>query len=567
MFDIEADGLLDSVKTIWCIVLKCTNTKEIFSYNVSNLNEGITKIQEADVLIGHNIICYDLPVLEKILGIKIQAKLFDTLLLSRMIWPEIGLTADSKGHYFIPGELFGSYSLGAFGYRLSHNKVVHEDWSAWSPAMQKRCEQDVEINYKLWELINEKLPPEKAIYIETEFQKFIHIQEQLGVYFDVEKALKLQAPLKNRIVSLTEELRRIIPPKEIKLKRSVKYEDFNPGSRIQIIEFLSRKYDWKPVDFTKKGNPELSDDILNSLPFPEAKLFAEYFKNQKLLGMISEGDKSWLKYVKDGKIHGRVTTLGAVTGRCTHTNPALACIPSARSFMGKEVRELFYAPEGMKMIGTDAKGLELRCFAHYLARYDGGAYANEVVHGDVHTRNMYAFGLTDRDISKTTMYAMLYGSGDAALAANSTSGTVPELTAIGTRMRHSFMDKVPAYRALVDDIRLQLIKNKKTLKGIDGRILQVRHNHAALNTLLQNAGSMAMKLAAVKLRDDLIKQGIPVMPCLNVHDEFQCYGSDKDAEEISRLSLKAIREAGEELDFKCPLEGNSKIGNNWAETH
>lgn len=567
VFDIEADGLINSVENVWSIVLQDTNTNELFSYFGDNLHVGINKIQEADVLIGHNIICYDVPALEKVFKIKISAKLYDTLLLSRMIWPEIGLTADSKKKYNIPPSLIGSYSLEAFGYRVGHHKLEHSTWDHWSPEMQKYCEEDVKVNVKLWRLIESKLPSEQSIYIETEFQKYIHLQEQHGVYFDVEKALSLQAPLKNRIVSITNELRNIIPAKEIKLKRTVKYEDFNPGSRQQIIEFLCKKYDWKPTMFTDKGNAQLSEEILESLAYPEAKLFAEYFKTQKLLGMLSDGDKSWLKFVSNGKLHGRVVTIGAVTGRCTHSSPNLAQIPSARSFMGKEVRELFYAPAGYKMIGTDASGLELRCFSHYLHPYDGGSYANEVQFGDVHTRNQQAAGLDTRDDAKTFIYALLYGAGDAKLGTIKTQGSLDHLKQVGFTMRHSFMDKVPAYKQLVNNVKLAIQSRGKQLIGIDGRLLQIRHEHAALNTLLQNAGAVSVKLATVKFRDNMIAAGIEFNPCLHIHDEWEVYTKDQDAERTKEIAIQSIRQAGEELNFKCPLTGESRSGQNWYEVH
>lgn len=568
VFDLESDGLLNSATRIWCIVLYDIDSKETHSYDVNSLPQAIHRIMDATLLIGHNIICYDIPVMEKIFGVKVKAKLMDTLLLSRMIWPDIGLTADVKKKYFIPGHLFGSYSLEAFGHRVGLPiKVENNDWSQWTPTMQKRCEHDVAINVKLWKTIEDKLPPEKAIYIETEFQKFIHIQEQNGVYFNEEKALALQAPLEKRITDLTSELQGIIPAKEIKLKKSIKHVEFNPGSRQQIIEFLCRKYNWKPEKFTKQGNPQLSEDVLEGMIYPEAKLFSEYFKTQKLLGMLSDGENSWLKFVKDGKIHGRVITLGAVTGRCTHSNPNLAQIPSSRSFMGPEVRSLFYAPAGYKMIGTDASGLELRCFSHYLYPFDEGIYANEVIHGDVHTRNMYAAGLDKRDDAKTFIYALLYGAGDPKIGAIKVPrGTIDEQRAAGTVMRYSFMEKVPAYRELTRRIKMKIQMGDK-VHGIDGRVLTIRHDHAALNTLLQNAGAVAMKLAAVILRDDLISAGIEPMPALNIHDEFQMYGLDKDVEEIKRISTEAIRKAGEELNFKCALAGEAKSGQTWQESH
>ena len=142
--------------------------------------------------------------------------------------------------------------------------------------------------------------------------------------------------------------------------------------------------------------------MLSSLPYPEAKLLSEYLLLDKRLGQLSDGQQAWLKAV-DGitdRIHGRVNTNGTVTGRCTHHSPNMAQVPAVGAPYGKECRSLFGPPEGYYQIGCDASGLELRCLAHYLARYDGGAYAQVVLHGDIHTTNQKAAGLPDRNSAK-----------------------------------------------------------------------------------------------------------------------------------------------------------------------
>lgn len=155
--------------------------------------------------------------------------------------------------------------------------------------------------------------------------------------------------------------------------------------------------------------------MLASLPFPECKPLVDYLELLKIIGMLAEGKNGWLKLVgPDGRIHGRVITNGAVTGRCTHNSPNLAQIP-ARGQYGKHCRALFAAPPGQVMVGADASGLELRMLAHYLAAYDGGAYAKVLLEGDIHTANQHAAGLETRDNAKTFIYAFLYGAGDEKL--------------------------------------------------------------------------------------------------------------------------------------------------------
>jgi DNA polymerase-1 len=571
VFDLEANGLLEEATVVHCLVLKDIDTKKVYSFanqpGYEPIAVGVSRLRDASLLIGHNVLCYDLPVLEKLYQFKRNGEVRDTLLMARIRWPEI-VAVDKSDRYYIPPHLKGHYSLEAFGYRLNENKGEYKDgWEHWSPKMQTYCEQDVEVTLKLWESIQKKPIAEKCLKIEHEFQEYIHIQEQNGVPFDMDKARELNDPLARKITDLRSQLQKAVPPKEIKLKTKVKYEPFNPGSRQQIIRFLCERYNWKPSVFTDNGNPSLDGDVLESLPYPEAKLFAEFFEVQKLLGMLSTGKNSWFNYVRSGRLHGRVITVGAITRRCTHSSPNLAQIPSVRAFMGKEVRSLFYAPAGYSMVGTDASGLELRCLSHYLARFDDGDYGREVVDGDVHTKNMQVVELPARDPAKTFIYAFIYGAGDETLGEIFVpSGTSEQKRAAGKRARTLFGDRIPAYRQLTEALRKHLINND-TVVGIDGGTLQIRQKYSALNTLLQNAGAVAIKLATTMSYKRALERGLEVYPALHVHDEWQSITKESDAEEHSQINIQAIKDAGEELGFRCPLDGQSKIGKNWMDTH
>ncbi len=571
VFDLEADDLLPGVTKIHSLVLKNVDTLQVTSCadqeGYTPISTGLCMLTDADMIIGHNILCYDIPALTKLRNFRTYGVSRDTLLMSRIRWPEI-VAMDKSGSYFIPPKLVGHYSLEAFGYRLKCNKGEYKDgWKTWTPKMQKYCEQDVEVTYQLWLKINQNPIAEKCLEIEHSFQEYIHIQETNGVPFHVEKALELNGPIEARVAEITKQLQHDIGPRIIQLKTKVKHEPFKPGSRQQITKFLCEKYNWKPTVFTDKGNPSLDGDVLSSLPYPEAKLFAEYFEVGKLLSMLSTGENSWLKFVRDGKLHGRVVTCGAITRRCTHSSPNLANIPSTRAFMGKEVRSLFYAPEGYRMVGADAASLELRCLSHYLARFDGGSYGIEVVEGDVHTRHQKAVELNTRDEAKTFIYAFLYGAGDETLGEIwFPGGTESQKKAAGKKARDLFGQRIPAYKQLKDSLDTHLVTNK-TIKGIDGGELQIRNNYSALNTLLQNSGSVAVKHATVIGFKESQRRGLEVHPALHVHDEHQSSVKESDAEEYGKISVKAFTNAGEDLGFRCRLDGNYKVGASWKDTH
>ena len=126
----------------------------------------------------------------------------------------------------------------------------------------------------------------------------------------------------------------------------------------------------------------------------------------KSLGMISEGVNAWLRLCTNAeRLHHGCST-GAATGRCVHSHPNLAQVPSDERF-----RRLFLPTEGQVMVGCDLSGVELRMLAHYLARYDGGRYADILINGDIHQVNADKIGVS-RKLVKNITYAFLYGAGD-----------------------------------------------------------------------------------------------------------------------------------------------------------
>jgi DNA polymerase I-like protein with 3'-5' exonuclease and polymerase domains len=263
--------------------------------------------------------------------------------------------------------------------------------------------------------------------------------------------------------------------------------------------------------------------------------------------------KSWLDAVReDGRIHGRVNTCGAVTGRMTHSSPNLAQIPSEAQY-----RQCFIVEPGNKLVGIDASGLELRMLAHYMRDEE---YTDLILHGDIHTHNQKLAGLPERNDAKTFIYALLYGAGDEKLGSIIGKGA-----GAGRNLRQRFMEGLPAYAKLIDKVKR--IGAGGMLPGLDGRQLHIRSEHAALNTLLQSAGAIVMKQALVIASAKLAEYGYPYKLVAQVHDEFQVEVPDAYAERVGRVFRNSIREAGRVLDMRCPLDGEYQIGDSWAETH
>lgn len=593
IFDIETNGLLRTVDKLHCIAIFDTETEELTSYSGNTLKEGLEKLMKAEELIGHNIVKYDIPALQKLYpSFNPKCRIFDTLLMSKLVYPDIGELDDRnirKGVF--PKKLRGKYSLKAWGYRLKEYKgdyCEQEDcWAEWSIDMQRYCEQDVMVTKKLFDLLKSKEISETSIEIEHKFAKIIGLQEQRGVCFDKQKAVEFAANLIKEKADIERELKlafpneireeTFIPKVNNKTKGYIKgqpfikrYEiEFNPSSRQMLAERLIKKYSWKPTKLSPTGLPVIDEEVISELNYPEAPLLQRYFLVTKTLGQLADGRNAWLKLENDSVIYGGVDTIGAVTGRCTHNSPNLAQVPSGHSAFGKECRELFKARKKYRFIGCDASGLELRMLAHYMNDED---YTHEILHGDIHTANQKAAGLPTRDNAKTFIYGFLYGAGDEKVGSITGKGS-----AEGKRIKAKFLKSLPKLAKLTKGVK-QRISERGYLKGIDGRILKVREQYKGLNVLLQSAGAIVMKKALCILYDDCVSKGWIkdnwylsddnlVYFILNIHDEYQAEVKPEIVDEYKVAAVEAIKKAGLFFNMRCPLDGEAKEGENWYETH
>jgi DNA polymerase I len=597
-FDIETNGLLDTCTKIHSLCIQDADTGKEYSccdqQGYMSVNEGLSILACADMIIGHNIIKFDLPVIQKLhLDWTTKALIRDTLVCTRLIWPDI---TDSdyeriRAHKEFPARLIGRHSLEAWGYRIREYKgdfCKETDWQNWSKEMQEYCMQDVTVTLDLWNHIKAQKYSETAIDLEHDFQKILWTQEQNGFPFAKDRAVKLYSTLSARRETLSQELLTLFPPKIVQTEFTPKRDNkakgwkagvavirekevpFNPASRQQIADRLIEQ-GWKPDDFTDTGHPVVDETALSSLHTPATDALCEYLMLQKRIGQLAEGNNAWLKLEKDGVIYGTVITNGAVTGRCTHSSPNMAQIPAIHSPYGKECRSLFGPPEGWMQVGCDASGLELRCLAHYMSAYDGGAYANVILTGDIHTENQKAAGLETRDQAKRFIYAFLYGAGDIKLG-SVVSPQADEETQrkAGKQLKAKFFKKLPAFKQLITDVQ-NTAQKRGYLRGLDGRRLHIRSQHSALNTLLQSAGAIVMKKATCILWQDLNANGLywpdDVIQMAHVHDEYQLATSPEHADLVGKIGIAAITKAGEFFNFKCPLAGEYKTGSNWADCH
>jgi len=590
-FDIETNGLNDFTKLtdLECVhsLVIIDNEDKVYKYKQDNLKEAIYLLEKADMIVGHNSIGFDYPALNKLFGFT-HSKVYDTLVMARCIFPDLFKSSFANEPDL---KLIASHSLKAWGQRLGALKDNHgetEDWSRWTPELEAYCVQDVVVTKKLFTFLMKHQPAEQMLELEHTFASVMRKQEYNGFPFDTENAEKLVAELMITRQKLHQEFQVLFPPKVETLKsfwytngmgdnfptkksmievgysanqifkgeQKKKEIPFNPNSRDQICEQLIN-LGWKPKAYEGK-RPAINEGVLKDIGTPEALKLCEYLLLTKRLGQLAEGKQAWLKLEQGGMIHGRVNTNGCVSGRCSHNNPNVAQVPAVRAPYGKECRSLFTAPFGKVLVGCDASGLELRCLAHYLSIWDEGEYGRKIVEDDIHTVNQKAAGLPTRDDAKTFIYGTIYGAGDAKIG-KIVGGTSQD----GKRLKNKFKQSIPAYQKLWDAVAHK-VETSNTLIGLDGRKLPCRSPHSALNLLLQSAGAVIMKQSVVEFLK-IAKH--PYQLHANIHDEVQFSCDEGHADELGQSFVQALKNAGDTLKFKCPLDGEYSIGNNWAETN
>jgi DNA polymerase-1 len=603
LFDIECNGFLDTVDKLHSLVLLDIDTGEMLSYSfptghkTPDFEEGLIALESAEEIIGHNVIAFDIPVMQKLAPwFKPHGKVTDTLVLSRLLHSDLKAEdAPRLQAKTITPKLYGSHSLEAWGERLGLHKGQYEGgFDSWNPEMQAYCEQDVRVTQSLYRYLKPAEYSQQAIAIEHEMMTLCASMEREGWPFDVRGGLELYSHLSARREAIKTELLTLFPPWEV-VDRVVTYKRpnkklgvaagdtktfmktvyFNPSSRQHIAKCLTDKYDWKPKEFTENGQARIDDEILSSLVYPEAKALAEYFLIEKRIGQLAEGDNAWLKLERKGRIHGRYNPNGTVTGRCTHQQPNIAQVPSVKKSKagvlkgleggyGYECRSLFKAPEGFSMVGADMSGLELRCLAHFMAFYDKGEYAKVVTEGDVHTTNMQAAGLATRDIAKRFCYAVLYGA-SAGKVAEVIGGSRKE----GEQAIERFFKNIPALSQLKRAVGEAAKKGH--ILSLDGRKIPIRSPHAALNSLLQSTGAVLCKTWFLTIRDSLEEKGLvwgkDFYFLAHVHDEVQIAVIKGKEELVGQTAIESAARVGELYKFRCPLAAEYKIGQSWAECH
>lgn len=614
--DIETDKSIPPTK-IHCIVVKNIGTKEIWRFYDGPAIESSPRVGGVAIFgsfahgyavfgdtiwVGHNALSFDFPATNSLLGTSIPIhSIVDTLVLS----------------YLYDPHLQGGHSLKAWGERTGHSKIEHDEWETFSPAMLARCEGDVELGIEVFLKLTRVMArigfSEKSCQLEHEIRDVINKQQRNGFFFNIPRATSLLEELRGRASGLAEPVQRLFPPALVPVE-TFKYriradglpyksysshvekypvversedgtytcfswKEFNLGSPQQRLEKLL-ELGWDPENMgakrTKTGKSwQVDEDAMNLFLErcdPAYREAVEALANWIVINGRANMVKTWLDCVNytDSCIHGQVFTCGAASRRMTHANPNTANIPKAKKSIqyGRECRELWRARPGRVLVGYDAKSLEMLMFCHYL---NDPEVTKLYLEGDPHQKNADAWGANpwglpvDRNGppgAKTGFYAGLYGAWDPKLGSSIWTNGTKEM---GLWARQKLYEVTPGLERVVDDFQQQYNATGGLIRTIDGGFVRAKSPSAALNYGCQSAGGIVMKQASIFI--DRTCNDLDHLKVGDIHDEGQHDTTREVAEEFGRRAVEAIRDAGEELNFNVPLDGDFKIGETWADTH
>jgi DNA polymerase-1 len=612
IFDIETNGLIPKVDTIWCLVMQDITTKEIFSYsdhddNLPSLAEGLQKLSEASILAGHNIIGYDLPVLKRLVGWEPKAsqKLWDTFIMSQ-------LCMFQRTH---------RHGLAGWGEFFEYPKGDYNDWTNYNQEMLTYCIQDVTLNTKVYERLSKeasiqiKARPlfKQALNLEHDFAVINAEITQKGWKFNMGKAKVLKRELTWRLHAIEDELEpklgRVCIMKGAKevdkiVKKNGDYyksvadwydldvttkasEGFikGPFSRIEFNEVRLgqlaevKKYlsdiGWKPDDWTFKKiqgkwikqSPKLTDSSLEPLGLV-GSMIGDFYMMRQRLAMVD----GWIGMVEewgDGRLHGDMFTIGTPSFRCRHRG--IVNIPGVHAPYGKDLRSLLTCEKGTKLIGADSAGNQFRGLAHYMGddEFTASVVTGQESDGtDAHSRNAAILGIS-RPKAKNFIYAYLFGAGMSKLGEVVTGLKSPKA---GKEADAKFKAAFPKLKELKDELLSEYNTNKmKTgigfIIGADGRRIIVGSDHQLLNYLLQTLEGITCKSALVHQYKKIKELGIEdTYPILFYHDETAWVTPTKHSKTVLDISVEGFREGPKTVGVTC-MDGDGKIGINYAEIH
>jgi len=591
--DIEADNLLDKITKVHCAGCIDVQTGEEFFYRPSEIKDFLAKLDEAETIVFHNAMGYDLPALKKVYGWEHKGVQHCTKVMSQVLnYRRFGF-----GH-----------SLKLWGEFFKDNKGDYTGgWEEFNEDMFEYMKQDVRLGAKVYVyLLNElktyvKNSGSKKILLalrsEMELDRIMVDQCQGGWLFDKPAAEALLLKIDDKMLDIEKLINPLLParvkkvdaePKKAKFTKvgkplawmrnwfqlddSVTVDTCPVWGEFNRIEFITGdigntdtvkrllytlgwkpdEWNWKKIngDFVK-GSPKLTDSSLEGLG-DVGKALSEYYTLRSRQSII----KGWFPHIDDaGRLHGDVFNIGTPTFRQTHK--IIANLPSGKAVLGPEMRGLFIAKPGYKLVSADSAGCQLRLLAHFMRDED---YTREVLEGDIHQKNADILG-SSRNAAKPFIFAYLYGAGGKKL------GSILGVSdREGNKLKKKFTNAFPKLKLLIERVTA-ISESQGFIPGLDERPIHVDSSHKALNYLIQGAEAVVMKATVMMIDKRLKEAGIDFSHLLFYHDEWNGEVREDQAEQAREIIMECFVEAPKQYGIPIMECGDCNIGATYYSVH
>ena len=623
VFDIEANGLLnDNPDVIWIAVVEDLATGKRWSYSDYDedsfpLKKLPKRLSKADELIGHNIIGYDLIVLERLLGWTSppEQKKVDTLLMSQSL--------DQRRFNY------DGHSLDRWGEFLKIKKVEisDEQWHTWDPSFIKRCNTDVDINEKIYNYLlvelreKAKVQPTQRTMLAAEHYaaEFSARAQEDGWPFNRKEAVKLLEQMESELKAYERKYEPQMPP-VIKRKgpkdkiytpvykkngefnhHTCRYFDLDPKeafndkciltpkvpfslidikpsklSSSENIKAWITKLGWEPLQWNTKRletgelintSPKLCEESLAAIG--QVGIDINDYNSTSSRASILRG---WLAILdSNDRLHGDSRIIGTPTFRFRHK--IIANIPSKDAKWGSEIRKLFTVEPGWIMVGADSSGNQARGLCHYV---DDPDFTKRYLAEDLHDQNANVLKC-ERSIAKRFLYAYLFGASDSKLGLYLTGRPNKKE---GAKARKTFEKSLPGLDELIEKLNAIYEKTKGQVRNqnpdneynqgyipdLAGRRVYSDSPHKLLNYLLQSAEAVTCKAALMYGIQKLREENIEYQPLIMYHDEYQILVKPNDSKRAAEIMEEGFKVAPTWFGVTI-MDGKADIGENWLECH
>jgi len=602
--DLETNGLLDTVDTIWLAITKDPVTNEVKTFSDHDeksepLKDLTPYLDSFDSIIGHNLIAYDLCVMLKLLNWKPKAdvKLVDTMIISQL--------NNFKRE--------GKHSLKNFGVILKDAKGESPAFDHYSEEMKIYGIQDINLTHKVYKfvaneaqtLIKNRPNFQQALRTEHAIAEICARQVTTKWNFDTPKAKKFYEQLTAEMKVIEDEINPTLKPRKVLTDKEPKKAKYLQDGRLSAVsarmlsEFLGTeikqtdtdKWDpkktfqrfkmteanlgnmdmvrimlldagWIPSMYTPGGEPKITEDTLHTIEGDIGKKVLKYYQLRSRHSVI----RGWIELAElnNGRVYVEAFNIGTPTSRQRHSK--VVNVPNSNAFFGSEMRSLFIADKSKVMIGCDSSGNQIRALCHYL---NNKKVNDHVLNGDIHQHNADTVGVA-RPLAKGLLYATVFGAGFAKLGKMVTG--VEDIDK-GKEVKNKLYSALPGLKELVEKLNrfFYTTKNKDGLgfiPGLDGRRIFAESSFKCLNYLLQTFEAITVKTAVVNSFEMFKNENIEVDILGLIHDEVQLQTKPENVKRVKEILEYSFGDyITKKLELNIQMGGDAKHGNSWLDTH